>query len=503
MRTPLLTAREAKNADLLATTRFRIEASALMEQAAAALVQALERRFGPGLDKTPGLMVAGTGNNGGDALAVARLLFAQERSAPLTVAVIGNGTPTEGFRRQEASLRAMGATFVAELDRDALSSAGFVVDGLFGIGLSRAVVGTAAKVIGLLNDRPRQVFCLAVDIPSGLSADTGRVQGVAVRAEETVTFGFAKRGLFTGDAADYVGQVTVAPIGIPRSAGTDEAGAWRVDRPLAPGFPRRPAASHKGDFGFVECVLGDRTMHGAAILAGTAALRAGAGRAALRGPAGDLALVAERVPADLMLRPLPFDFPDETIVIAGPGWGRAEATADWLDALLRRPNALVLDADALALLAPRAAQVKARGRGRTILLPHPKEAAGLLGEPDTAAVEADRFAAARALADRYGAVVVLKGRGTLVTAPAQDVFVVDRGGPALAKGGTGDVLAGIVAALWASHDDAFAAATNGVWLHGYLGERWEARGASSRTMLASDLVAALPEALAELEREKP
>jgi NAD(P)H-hydrate epimerase len=128
----------------------------------------------------------------------------------------------------------------------------------------------------------------------------------------------------------------------------------------------------------------------------------------------------------------------------------------------------------------------------------------LLGET-VEDVEADRFRAVRTLADRYGAVVVLKGRGTLVAAPAHDVHVVDRGGPALAKGGTGDVLAGIVAALWASEDDgaAFRAATNATWLHGYLGERWEARGASARTMLASDLLTALPEALAELERGHP
>lgn len=498
MALPLLTAHEAKAADALATERYRIDAAALMEQAAAALVQALERRFATALDAAPGLVVAGTGNNGADALALARLLLARGRTAPLTVVVVGEGARgTEGFRRHERSLQAMGATFAKSIDVAAVRRGGFVVDGLFGTGLSRPVEGEARAAIDAMNARGPETFLLAVDVPSGLSADTGKALGAAVRADHTVTFGFAKRGLFTGDAADHVGTVTVATIGIPRGAGPDEPGAWRVERPVPPGFPRRRATSHKGDFGFVECVLGDRSMHGAAVLAGTAALRSGAGRAALRGDASDLALVAERVPPDLMLRPLPFDFPPTTVVVAGPGWGRGDAQEKMLDALLASPNPLVLDADALALLPSRATRLKSRGKA--IVLPHPKEAAALLGLSSVEEVEKDRFQAVRALADRYGTVSVLKGRGTLVAAPAHDVRVVDRGGPALAKGGTGDVLAGIVAALWAGAEDPFVAATNAVWLHGYAGERWEARGHSSRSMLPSDLVAMLPDALAEVE----
>jgi NAD(P)H-hydrate epimerase len=501
MKTPLLTADEAKAADGLASSRFHIDSAALMEQAAAAVVHALERHYGHRLDHVPGLVLAGTGNNGGDALAVARLLLARDRSAPLRIVVVGDrSTATEGFRRHVASLEALEAELADAVETAFLGTEGFVVDGLFGIGLTRPVTGAARSAIEAVNARARGTFAVAVDVPSGLCANTGRVLGTAIRADRTITLGFAKRGLFTGDAADCVGAVTVAPIGIPRQAAPSTPSSWRIDGPVPPAFSRRRATSHKGDYGFVECLLGDRTMHGAAILAATAALRTGAGRAAIRGAPEDLALVAERVPADLMLRPLPASFPSTTVVVAGPGWGCAATMERCLDGLLEGDHPLVLDADALAMLPARAERVRARRAGTTVLLPHPKEAATLLGESAVDAVERDRFAAVRALAERYGAVAVLKGRGTLLSAPGTPVFVIDRGSPALAKGGTGDVLAGIVAALWASGADALAAATNGVWLHGYLGERWEARGASARALLASDLVATLPEALAEIER---
>lgn len=454
---------------------------ALMSRAGAAAFRRLQARF-PAARRIA--VCCGRGNNGGDGYVVARLA----RAAGLDVQVHAIGPPAsaEAIRAHADFLAAGGAL----LDDPAAACAGaqLVVDALLGIGLARPPEGAAAAAIAAIGRAALPV--LALDLPSGLDADAGQARAPCVRATLTVCFIGWKRGLWTGAAADHVGECVLETLDVPAAVfDAVAADATFIDgdecaRVLA---PRDPAA-HKGRYGHVLVVGGEHGMGGAARLAGEAAARCGAGLVSVATrPAHVAALVGAR--PELMVHgvdaALPAALLERASVIAlGPGLGQTEwSRALWSQALAAgKPT--VLDADGLNLLAATPCALPAQ----VVLTPHPGEAARLLGT-DAAGIAQDRYAAARELARRFHAVVVLKGAGTLVATPEGEVAVCAAANPGMASGGMGDVLTGIIAGLMAQQPAAAAAARVGVAVHAEAARRAAARGA--RGLLAGEVLAEL------------
>jgi NAD(P)H-hydrate epimerase len=483
----LYRAAQVRELDRIAIQDFGIPGETLMERAGTAAFSRLRERWPGARDLT---VVAGQGNNGGDGLVVARLA----KAAGLTVRVLQVGDPG----RLGGDARTNLERYLA-LDGDhrpferVPRETQLVVDGLFGTGLDRPVEGPWAAAIDAINASPAPV--LALDIPSGLHADTGCILGSAVRAELTLSFIGLKQGLFTADGPDCCGTVLFDGLDVPAALyGWQVLAARRIDWPrFADLLPPRPRGAHKGHFGHVLVVGGDLGMAGAARLAGEAALRTGAGLVSVATrPEHVAAVVAARpelmthaVAAPGDLAPL---LARATVVALGPGLGRGPWGRALLEQVLGADRPLVVDADALSLLAE-----SPRRRSDWVLTPHPGEAARLLAL-GTAAVHADRFAAAAALQQRYGGVVVLKGAGSIVQGPGtRPPAVCSAGNPGMATGGVGDVLTGIVAGLMAQGLGADDAAEMGVCVHAAAGDR--AAAAGERGLVASDLFAPLRELL--------
>ncbi|HHH48878.1 MAG TPA: NAD(P)H-hydrate dehydratase [Gammaproteobacteria bacterium] len=487
----LYRAEQVRELDRIAIDEFGIPGLSLMQRAGLAAFEALRRRWPRA--RHIGVL-CGTGNNGGDGFVLAGL--AQAAGLRVSVWQVGDASRIRGdalsARQQmtDAGLRAEG--FVGQ----DLSVVDVLVDGLLGTGLGGEVSGIWREAIEAAN-AARDAGCgvLALDIPSGLQADTGAVQGAAVRADVCVTFIGLKLGLFTGQGPDYCGEVSFDDLDVPPQTFTRFApAATRLAAPAAGAClpPRRPCA-HKGDFGHVLVVGGEHGMSGAARLAGEAALRCGAGLVSLATRAEHAAAISAARP-ELMchgvgdavsLKPL---LRRATVLAIGPGLGQGAWGRQLLGAALASPLPLVVDADALNLLAAEPVP-----RSRWVLTPHPGEAARLLGRT-SADIQADRLAAARALQRKYGGVVVLKGAGTLVVDSTGDVSLCDAGNPGMASGGMGDVLTGVIAALMAQGLRGDEAARRGVCLHAAAADR--AAGAGQRGLLASDLFPPLRELLA-------
>ena len=460
-----------------------ISGADLMERAGHA-AYALLRRLWPEARRLT--LLCGPGNNGGDGYVVARLA----RSEGLAVRVLQLGSLDRQGPDAEAKLAAWRAAG-GELEtyRDLPKATDLIVDALLGIGLERPLAGDWARAVQAVNDQRAPV--LAIDIPTGLHADRGQVLGEAVRAQATLTFIGLKQGLFTGAGPDRCGDIHFDGLGVPASLYAREIlAARRLDWPKVSRLiaPRRRDA-HKGDFGRVLVVGGAPGYSGAARLAGEGALRAGAGLVAVATHPDHAAGLNQGRP-ELMVRgvakPAELDglLGWAEVIALGPGLGQE----DWGRALLYRvlevDKPLVVDADGLQGLAEAGLR-----REDWVLTPHPGEAARLLGCANTE-VQADRFAAVRRLRDTYGGTVILKGAGTLVLGPGErPPGVCSQGNPGMASGGSGDVLAGMVAALRAGGLPATDAAEVGVCLHAAAGDL--AASGGERGMLASDLIAAI------------
>lgn len=437
------------------------------------------------------LVLAGPGNNGGDALEAAALLAQAGLRVTLWVAPSLGAGPADA-RRAPVGAGASPLT-LASSATEAVAAGGWdlIVDGLFGIGLARPLRGGWAELVGCVNRSGRAV--LALDLPSGLDADSGALpgpDGVAIRASHTLTFIGDKPGLHTCDGRDYAGHVQVAPLGL--EAGDFPATQLRLNDPadFRAALPPRRQNSHKGSFGDVAVLGGAPGMAGAAVLSARAALCSGAGRVCIAF-AGRAPLYDGAHP-ELMCRAADgFDLNSATLV-AGPGLGDAPAARALLSRALGSARALVLDADALNLLAvtPALRAALARRPAPAILTPHPLEAARLLGA-DAAAVQSDRLAAARRLAGLFRATVVLKGSGSVIAAPDGKVAINPTGNPALATAGTGDVLSGLCGALLAQGAPAWEAALMAVWLHGAAADALVDEGVGPVGLSASELIPAI------------
>jgi hydroxyethylthiazole kinase-like uncharacterized protein yjeF len=465
--------------DRFAIEKCGIAGYTLMTRAAQAALDVLREHW-PGERRL--VVVCGAGNNGGDGYVFARLAQGAGLQATAIALVARDrlrGDAAQAFDDCKAAGVSMPAWNAGLLD-----GADVIADAIFGTGLDRPVEPALCEVIERINASGRPV--LALDLPSGVHADSGRVMGAAVRATRTVSFVGLKLGCFMGAGPAQCGELHFAGLEIPVERGPAEPAVLeRIDESLlAQLLPRRPRDAHKGLFGHVLIAGGGAGMPGAVRLAGEACLRSGAGLVSIATRAENVAAIVAGRP-ELMAHAL-----DDVshlselaaradIIVAGPGLGRSAWAQDALAAVLATERPLVLDADALNLLAERPQR-----RSNWILTPHPGEAARLLGTP-TRDVQDDRLGALAALVDRFGGVVVLKGAGTLVGAQGHTPAICTYGNPGMATAGMGDVLTGVIAALHAQLREAWNAARAGVLAHALAGDRAAAEG--ERGLIASDL----------------
>ena len=433
----------------------------------------------------PILVLAGPGNNGGDALVVAQHL--RQWWHPVSVVCPGGTAKYTG--EAAAALRdwkSAGGECAAHIP----SAQGWalVIDGLFGIGLQRDLAGDYATLIEQINDIEAPV--LALDIPSGLDADTGRVLGCAVEADHTITFIALKPGLLTLDGPDCCGTLHVADLGLTDAVASAAHGVLISDGVLSHLLPPRPRNSHKGSYGSAGIIGGSHGMTGAAVLAARAALKCGAGRV-YAGLLASEAPLFDPLQPELMLRPADgvLRLDHLTALAIGPGLGDLPDAAEYLDWALELDLPLVLDADALNLLAAFSAlKDKLKQRvAEKILTPHPAEAARLLG-CTTADVQSDRVAAAQQLARECNAGVVLKGCGSVCAWPDGHWAINTSGNPGMASAGMGDVLTGLIVALLAQGVDERHALTAGVYLHGAAADQKMAEGAGPIGLTAGEVI---------------
>jgi len=494
--TPLFTIAELRAIEHAAAQR--LPDGALMQRAGQAGANAALDLLPSTIDRAKVLVLAGPGNNGGDALeAAAHLGHAGAQVTILHFPPAGTAAPEriDALQRARSSPASFAAINSAADARAVASSTewNLVVDGLFGIGLTRPIAGDFAELVTAVNDLACPI--IALDVPSGLDSDTGAIvggesAGIAVRATHTVTFIGDKPGLHTAEGRDHAGLVIVNSLEIDHEL-FPAAGAKLNDMVLfAHCARRRRHSSHKGSHGSVAVVGGARGMAGAPLLAARTALNSGAGRvyACFVGepPAFDAAQ------PELMCRSVQeYDF-NSAVLVIGPGMGGSAASAEMLASALHSQSAVVLDADALNLLAGSEAlrTQLAQRKASCILTPHPLEAARLLGI-SAADVQADRPAAARALAERLAATVVLKGSGTVIAARDGAIVINTTGNPALATAGTGDVLSGLCGSLLAQGWPEWEAALAGVWLHGMAADLLVTEGAGPIGLTAGELIPAI------------
>ncbi|MBI3041367.1 MAG: NAD(P)H-hydrate dehydratase [Betaproteobacteria bacterium] len=457
----------------------------LMERAGLAAAE-VAREVSGGTGK-PVLILAGPGNNGGDAFVVARHL--KKWYFKVTVVFAGEEKKLSADAKAALSAwRKAGGTITPSLP--ASRHWGLVVDGVFGIGLEREVTGPYAEWIAAINGLGAPV--LAIDVPSGLQSDTGRVMGCAVRANYTVTFIALKPGLLTLDGPDYCGEIHLRALELDTQALRPARGFVIGREVLSAALKSRKRNTHKGDYGSVGIIGGDYGMVGAALLAARAALKLGTGRVYVGLLARDAPLFDPEQP-ELMLRRA-----DEVLKLGhlsclavGPGLGQMPDAAYFLGWALESPLPLVLDADALNLVAmdKHLAALVGKRAGPKLLTPHPAEAARLLGTT-TREIQADRVGAATRLAETFNSLVVLKGAGSICASPDGTWNINTSGNPGMASAGQGDVLTGLIAALLAQGAEPKTALLAGVYLHGAAADQAVAGGDGPVGLTASETVEA-------------
>lgn len=494
---PLLTAAETRTAEAEAERRG-LPASILMENAGTAVAEGAAKLGGP---EARFLVVAGPGNNGGDGYVAARKLHAAGRR--VDVWRIGDAARLKGdAARNHAAVERGGVAVHSSAAALPLRPGDVLIDALFGTGLTRAPEGEAADAIRQLRRwRAEGVRVLAVDLPSGLSSDSGRAFEPCVAADLTVTFGARKLGLALEPGATLAGCVEVVDIGLAQLTPS----TWLLEQADGPRWlPPRKSDTNKGTYGHLLVVAGSRGKSGAAALAGLAALRSGVGLCTVATPADALSdvqghapeLMGVALPAAAVLGPTHLDAllaaaEGKDALVIGPGISRGSETHALLAELLTRLDIpVLLDADGLNAIAGQV-DVLRRSHAPLVLTPHPGEMARLTGQTVTE-VQADRMGAASSFASAHRAVVVLKGARTLIAEPGGQLRVNPTGNPGMATGGTGDVLSGMVGAFLAQGLAPFDAASVGVLAHGLAGDaaarRWGRLG-----VVASDLTAALGE----------
>lgn len=444
------------------------------------------------------LLIAGTGNNGGDVFAAAAIL--SETDLDIEVWICGSQNQIKGDAQLHLKKMVRAGIIPKEThstnDLFPKTEPDLVVDGLLGTGSKGAPRGFMGALIEWINTEAQHAFVIAVDIPSGIDSDSGIAAGAAIKADLTVTIGLPKTGLIRPEALPYTGSVEVADIGIPAEFTKDTCGceeAALIDRSDII-LPRRERDSHKGTYGHVLLIGGSIGFTGAIALAARTALRSGAGLVSVLTPEEVWPVVAQAAGPEIMVHPfngiIPFDLSNFDALLIGPGLGRTDATRVLVETLLETCNVpLVLDADALCVSPEKIADAKCP----VILTPHPGEFERLFGAPVT-----DRWAQAMEAAEKTGQTIILKGAGTVVAEPKHKLAVNLTGNPGMATGGSGDVLAGLLTGLLGQGMETFSAAMTAVYLHGIAGDI-AAQDCTQSALIASDIIEALPDAFRFLQ----
>jgi NAD(P)H-hydrate epimerase len=516
----ILNAAQMREADRCTIEDIGIPSLVLMENAGRQVVAAIEAAFEDELDGRVGI-ICGRGNNGGDGFVVARTLL--QRGVDTSVFVIGSLADVRGDARTNIDiLGRLGVTVVEisdeqtwELHFSEISQCSLIVDAIVGTGLTSALGGMMETIVADINASAIPV--VSIDLPSGLSADTPDLVGDCIQASMTVTLAAPKLPLVLPPGETHAGDIVVADIGVPGDV-VEGLDGPRVDL-LTPAQVRvlvepRAPESHKGDFGRVTIVAGSRGKTGAAYLAGIGALRSGAGLVTIATPASCLPIVASMAP-EFMTEPLAESEQgtvvteaveailalQQDVISCGPGLGRGPAVAEFVRLLVDRATVpLVLDADALTVLADDPSVLMGKEEREIIITPHPGEMARLTGA-SIEEVQTSRLQIASEFASSRRLYVVLKGHRTIVATPDGHVFINPTGNPGMASGGTGDVLAGMIAAWLAQLLDAEAACRLAVFLHGAAGDL-AAMHEGEVSTTASDLAACLGEALRRLTADE-
>ena len=511
----VVTAEQMREMDRLTIQKYGVPSLTLMERAGQAVTQAILQNFARNA-KQGVLIVAGKGNNGGDGFVVARLL--KKKRIPCEVALLArkDELSPDAVHNLRAYLKLKGKVTEISADQlellgECMSQKGLIVDAILGTGVKNEVRGLFGDAITMINTSGVPV--VAVDIPSGLHTDNGTPLGVAVQAEMTVALGFAKLGEVIYPGLNYVGVLVVADIGIAEAAVAEVAPKTELlDRETIRWLvPRRAPDTHKGTYGHLLVVAGSRGKTGAAILACRAAMRTGAGLVTLAAPRSLNNIFAASL-IEVMTEPLGDNAAEELeplgdddwhrllerkdALLFGPGIGVTTATQNNLRWLLRNLDLpWVIDADGLNNLALEIGRLR-HAKTAPVLTPHPGEMARLTGEKPGKKVT-DRLAVAQAFAQERNVCLVLKGHRTLIAFPDGRVWINPTGTPAMAKGGSGDILTGMIAGLIAQFpSDICTAVRAAVWLHGRAGEIGAAE-LTEQCLIATDLLRYLPGAIRE------
>ena len=477
----LYSASQVRELDRVAVHEFGIPGYELMQRAAQFSYDILKQKL-PDADAI--IVICGVGNNAGDGYQLASLALAEGKQVSLGYLIDPAKLKGDARTAFEAFLTAGGKAepFVPDMFNDA----DIIADAIFGTGLDRDIAGEFAKAVEAMNDAKLPI--VAIDIPSGLHADTGSVMGAAVQADLTCTFVGLKKGLFTNDGAQCVGEIVFNDLQVPDEtyARVGKAEAARIDyEQFLPLLAPRQRNAYKGSYGHVLVVGGDSGFPGAARMAAEAAARVGAGLVSVATRAAHAAslttarpeIMAHGVETLNELMPL---IKRASVIAIGPGLGQSEWAQLLMGRVLESGLPLVIDADALNLLAE-----DPTGSPDWVITPHPGEAARLL-QQSTADIQQDRFAVASALHKLFPGPVVLKGSGSLVVDSEGAVSVCDAGNPGMASGGMGDVLTGVIAGLIAQRLNLNDAVKLGVCLHAAAADRASVNG--ERGLLASDLM---------------
>jgi len=514
----LLTSEEMRRIDKKAIGEIGIPSIVLMENAGLKVADAIERKYGPLKGKYV-YIFAGSGNNGGDGMVVARHLFNQKVKAKIFLLaekknIKGDAatnlaiTEKMGIPMREITSPA----FMESLEKE-LAKADIVVDALLGTGAKGAPRGLMKKVIDLINKHSRNT--VAVDIPTGVDADRGEVRGEAIEAKYTVSLAYPKRGLYLYPGMDYAGEIEIADIGIPTGLEEDKINSELltlagISKKL---FFRKPS-SHKGSFGHLLVIAGSPGMTGAASLTALSALRVGTGLVTLGIPE-DLNPILETKLTEVMTLPLPQskdktlckegfekikDFSQKCKAMAiGPGISSTKQTKELISTIIDQLDVpLVIDADGINVLAGELSLLR-KYKASLIITPHPGEMSRLVGA-SVEEIQKDRIGSTIALARSIGAIVVLKGARTVIASKEGNSWVNLTGNPGMATGGSGDILTGIIGGLLTQKLSCLEAAKTGVYLHGYAADL-AAQKKGEISLIASDTLETIPEAIRRIKSE--
>lgn len=517
----LVTAQQMRECDRIAIRKLGIPGAVLMENSGRAVAVAVERHFGNIAGKSV-FIFCGKGNNGGDGFVAGRHLVSG--GANVFLFLVGSSTQVKGDAKINLSIvrnmakmnQSLSVTFqelksMKSLDR--LEEPDVIVDALFGTGFSGGVKNPYEEIIEWMNNS--KVPIVAVDIPSGLNSDNGRVENTAVKATITVTMGLKKTGLIVGKGPEHTGKIELERIGVPEKVFRLDVTTYLVSGDdVKRGLPKRPFDAHKHSVGKIFVLAGSPGLTGAAAMASEAAMRVGAGAVVLGTPKSVYQILAKKL-TEVMVEPLDDNdngtvslraYPTiekhiqwSDVVLVGPGLSRDPETQQLLWKIFHETDKnLLIDADGLNALAAKVSILGKQKKREIIMMPHTGELSRLIGIHANQ-IEESRIEIARSTAKKFDATVILKGAPTVTATAKGEVFVNSTGNPGMATAGSGDVLAGIIAALWGQKLQALEAAFCGVYIHGLAGDLAKTI-LGERGFMATDILKKTTDAVSLIER---